>query len=231
MGDIRLVLPTHSHADHVGGIECLALYNHYVGQRFMKHPKLKMIITPEYQRILWDYTLRGGLEWNEEQPDGKRKLSFGDFFDIITPHWETQEPREAWAVELADKRPNWGGAPTLRLELVRTNHIPEQAKDWEASFVSYALVIDGRVLYTADTQFDPELIHYAGGDVLDHIFHDVQFFQGAVHAPLQDLQTMPKSIKEMTTLMHYADDWEEYAIEGEFAGWAQEATTYRFDAE
>ena len=29
--DIEVVLPTHSHADHVGGLECLALMNRYVG--------------------------------------------------------------------------------------------------------------------------------------------------------------------------------------------------------
>lgn len=64
--EIECILPTHSHADHVDGIECLVLLNRYVGQRFQGKPMLKMIIPEEYQRILWDRTLRGGLEYNED---------------------------------------------------------------------------------------------------------------------------------------------------------------------
>ncbi|MHC4780783.1 MAG: MBL fold metallo-hydrolase, partial [Planctomycetota bacterium] len=81
--EIGVILPTHSHADHVGGFECLALMNRYTGQRFLNKPKLTMIINEEYQRILWEQTLRGGLEWNEEHVQAKRKLAFGDFFDVV----------------------------------------------------------------------------------------------------------------------------------------------------
>jgi L-ascorbate metabolism protein UlaG (beta-lactamase superfamily) len=228
MADITTILPTHSHADHVGGIECLALFNRYVAQRHMGKPKLTCITTPEYQRILWDYTLRGGLEWNEEQPDGRLKLSFGDFFDIITPTWKASQPRETHAVRVGD----------LHIELFRTNHIPEQAKDWEASFVSYGLIIDDCVFFSGDSQFDPELIeHYrnprmrvgkASVVTLEHWFHDVQFFPGAVHAPLADLKTLPDSIKKNMTLMHYNDQWESEDI-SDFAGWAQQGATYRFE--
>ncbi len=225
MADITTILPTHSHADHVGGIECLALFNRYVAQKCMGKPKLRCIITPEYQRILWDCTLRGGLEWNEEQADGRRRLSFGDFFDIITPRWKTTMPRETHTVTV-------GG---LHLELFRTNHIPEQAPNWEASFVSYGLLIDGRVFYSSDSQFDEKLIQYytnrAAGSYIttpEHWFHDVQFFPGAVHAPLADLKRLGASVKENMTLMHYSDQWEKNDISG-FAGWAQQGATYRFE--
>ena len=219
MGDITTVLPTHSHSDHVGGLEALALYNRYVAQRFMGKPKLEMISTPEYQRILWDYTLRGGLEWNEEQPDGRRKLGFGDFFDIITPQWRMTSPRETHTVSVGN----------LKIEMFRTNHIPEQAPNWEASFVSYGLFIDGRVFFSSDSQFDIDLIRYYDQQTghVDHWFHDVQFFPGAVHAPLANLKTLPEDIKEKMTLMHYADDWKSHNIV-EFAGWAQQGATYRF---
>jgi ribonuclease BN (tRNA processing enzyme) len=227
MQDITNFLPTHSHSDHVGGVEALALHNRYVAQRFMSKPKLRCIATPEYQRILWDYTLRGGLEWNEEQPDGRRKLGFGDFFKIHTPTWKTSQPREIHDVYIGD----------LHLELFRTNHIPEQAPNWEASFVSYGLLIDDRVFYSSDSQFDKELIDiYSAGQsqfeterrpVVEHWFHDVQFFPGAVHAPLADLRTLGTSIKKNMTLMHYSDDYEKHDI-SEFAGWAKQWATYRF---
>lgn len=225
MANIQNILPTHSHSDHVGGMEALALHNRYVAQRFMNKPKLNCIVTPEYQRILWDYTLRGGLEWNEEQPDGRRRLGFGDFFNITVPKWKTSMPREIHEVCIGD----------LKLELFRTNHIPEQAPNWEASFVSYGLVIDDRVFYSSDSQFDPDLIYYygdkgntPGAQGIEHWFHDVQFFPGAVHAPLADLRTLPEDIKQNMTLMHYSDEWEKHDI-GDFAGWAQESATYRFE--
>lgn len=225
MADILNFLPTHSHSDHVGGVETLALFNRYVAQRHMGKIKLNCIITPEYQRILWDYTLRGGLEWNEEQPDGRRRLSFGDFFNIITPRWKTSMPREIHTVKVGD----------LHLELFRTNHIPEQAPNWEASFVSYGLLIDGRVFYSSDSQFDEDLIKYyagrfAGSYIVtpEHWFHDVQFFPGAVHAPLVDLMSLGSSVKEKMTLMHYSDTWKKEDI-SEFADWAQQGATYRFE--
>jgi len=145
--DIDIILPTHSHADHVGGIECLALTNRYIGQLFMGKPKMRIIISEEYQRILWDYTLRGGLEWNEDNGQGI-KLSFGDFFDVIKPVWKTHQPREIFEIEVGD----------LHLEIFRTTHIPEQSRNWEASFVSYGLFIDRRIFVSGDTKFDSALI-------------------------------------------------------------------------
>ena len=214
--DIGVVLPTHSHADHVGGIECLALMNRYVGQRFMGKNKLNMIITEEYQRILWDRTLRGGLEDNEN-PEGRgQKLHFVDFFDVIRPTWKTHQPREVYEIDFFD----------IHLELFRTMHIPEQSKTWEESFVSFGLYIDNRVFISCDTRFDPQLIElYRDAEVM---FHDVQFFPGAVHAPLNDLRRFTAEIKQKMYLIHYADNWREQNIEG-FAGFAEERLRYIFE--
>ncbi|MDO8743020.1 MAG: MBL fold metallo-hydrolase [Candidatus Azambacteria bacterium] len=215
--DIEVFLPTHSHADHVGGLECLALMNRYVGMPFLKKPKLKVIITDEYQRILWDYTLRGGLEWNEETPKTGTKLSFGDFFEVIKPQWLTFQPREVFRVQIGD----------IDLEIFRTKHIPEQAKNWEASFVSYGLLVDDRVFLSGDTRFDLELIEMFQ-DRAEIMFHDVQFFPGAVHAFLRDLKGLPQDAKKKMYLMHYADNRAEQDI-SDFAGWAQQGIRYIFD--
>lgn len=214
--DIEVILPTHSHADHVGGIECLALMNRYVGRRFLNKSKIKMVVTEEYQRILWDYTLRGGLEYNEELAEAKRKLSFGDYFDIIRPRWKTFQPREIFEVDI-------GG---IHLEIFRTKHVPEQAGSWEDSFISYGLFIDDRVLVSGDTRFDPQLIELYGSKA-EVIFHDVQFFPEAVHASLEDLKSLPGEIKDKTYLFHYADNWLDQKID-DFAGWTEEGKRYIF---
>jgi len=212
--DIECILPTHSHADHVGGIEMLALMNRYVGQEFLGKPKLKMIIEQNYQRILWDYTLRGGLEYNEEN-DQMKKLNFEDFFDVIRPKWKQHEPREIFEVEYQG----------INIEIFRTKHIPEQSADWESSFISFGIYLpDEKIFVSGDTRFDPELIEmYAHKSKI--MFHDVQFFPGAVHAPLADLKMLDKSIKDKMYLIHYSDDFDKQDI-SDFAGWASPETKY-----
>jgi ribonuclease BN (tRNA processing enzyme) len=215
--DIETILPTHSHADHIGGIECLALMNRYVGQRIFGKPKTKMIINDEYQRTLWTHSLQGGLEWNEKDENTAQKLCFSDFFDVIRPTWKTHQPREIYEV-------NHGN---IKLEMFRTNHIPDSAEGWEASFISYGLFVDDHVFISMDTKFDQDLIDlYA--DRSDVMFHDVQFFPGAVHAPLSELKTLPQNIKDKMYLMHYADNYDQQDI-SDFAGWTEQGVIYRFE--
>ena len=211
--DIEVILPTHSHGDHIGGIEQLAQMNRYVGIPFQGKNKLKMVIAEEYQRVLWENSLRGGLEYNEELADGK-VMGFADYFGIIRPQWLVHQPREIFEVDV-------GG---IHIEMFRTNHIPEQSDRWSGSFLSYGLFINNSILITCDTKFDlPLLEHYA--ERADTIFHDVQFFPGAVHAPLFDLNTLPEDWKKKMYLMHYADSFEEHNISG-FAGWTKQGVQY-----
>ncbi|MFT5130981.1 MAG: ribonuclease BN (tRNA processing enzyme) [Rhodothermales bacterium] len=215
--DIEVLLPTHSHADHVGGIECLALMNRYVGMRQMNKRKLRMIIDENYQRVLWDYSLRGGLEWNEKDDRTAQKLGFSDFFEVVRPTWKTMQPRETYEVQLG---------PT-HLEIFRTSHIPEQSRTWEASFISYGMFVNGHVFISCDTKYDRPLIdQYA--PMSSVMFHDVQFHSGSVHAPLSDLRSLSPAIKSKMHLMHYSDDWEQQDI-ADFAGWAQQGLVYEFD--
>ncbi len=213
---IEVVLPSHSHDDHVGGLGHLALHNRYVGVPHMLRPKLKLIATSEYATALWENSLRGNLEWNEISPEG-RPPNLDDYFDVSHPQLHPGH-RSSWTIDVGD----------LHLELFRTRHIPEQAKSVEEAFPSYGLYVDDRVFFSCDTQFDPELLEFYEKRGVELYFHDVQFFPGAVHAPLEDLRTLPEKIRRKMLLTHYADTWEEHDI-SDFAGWAQQCVRYYFE--
>ncbi len=214
--DIEVFLPTHSHSDHIGGVECLALMNRYVGIKFMNKPKLTMLINEPYEKVLWDMSLRGGMEWNEVNGEGKR-LRFADFFNVVRPTLKTREPREIWEVNYGD----------IHIELFLTNHIPEQAPSSEEAFITYGLFIDNRIFISGDTKFDRALIDmYA--DRSEWMFHDTQINPNPVHACLPELKTLPKEITQKMFLMHYPDNAQTNAID-EFAGWTEQGMRYIFD--
>jgi len=51
-----------------------------------------MIISEDYQEILWNMSLRGGMEWNEINQEGKT-LTFTDYFTILRPKITAHQPR------------------------------------------------------------------------------------------------------------------------------------------
>lgn len=214
--DIRNLLITHSHADHIGGIEELALMGRYVTKR-----KPTMVINETYQHILWDMSLRGGCGYNEEEAGVL--LSFTDFFEVIRPHWLPDFPRETFSAQV-------GG---INVKTMRTKHIPDSSNDWESSFWSCGVMIDDRVLFTSDTKFDPDLVMYYNDRFrLEAIFHDCQFFTGGVHAGIDELNTFPPEVKKKIHLCHYGDNWEQNESKVKdcgFAGLAQQHCYYIFD--
>jgi ribonuclease BN (tRNA processing enzyme) len=216
MGNIDLVLPTHSHCDHIGGLEQLALWNRYVAIPTMGKTKLKMIINEEYERILWNMSLRGGMEWNEQNEDGL-SLSFHDYFDVIRPTLRTNLPRPVFEVQVG----------TLHLEMFGTNHIPEQATNASNAFPTYGLMIDNRIFFSGDTKYDRDLIDmYAPKSEI--MFHDTSFFPNPVHASLTELRTLTDDVKAKMYLVHYGDTWQNQDISG-FAGLTQKGMRYIFD--
>lgn len=213
--DISTFLVTHSHADHIGGLEEAMLMARYVARK-----KPRIIITPEYQKLLWNRSLRGGCEQNELH-DGS-PLGFEDFFEVLRPNPLNNGSRLTHELQLGE----------LNLKLFRTIHFPEQARSWKESFYSVGLVIDNRVLYTGDTQYDPDLIHELDQRFeFETIFHDVQFFTGGIHASLDEISELEPELRKRMLLMHYSDLWESYTetvSKRGFAGFVQEHRYYDF---
>ena len=202
VGDIRNYLITHSHADHVGGLEEVMLVN-----RYMTRTKPHIHISEEYQNILWEHSLRGGAEQNERH-DGEG-LGFEDFWIVHRPTERPDLPRAATEAQI-------GG---INLKTFRTRHFPEQARSWEDSFYSIGLIIDDRVMFSGDTQFDEDLV-VSFDEIFspEVIFHDVQFFSGGIHASLKELNGLPRHVRDRIFLMHYPDSWKDHADEAKRHG-------------
>jgi mRNA degradation ribonuclease J1/J2 len=214
--DIKNYLITHSHADHIGGLEEAALMGRYATKK-----KPVMIVNETYQHILWDMSLRGGAAYNEEE--AKDTLSFSDFWNIIRPQWLPDYPRETFSARLGK----------IDIKMMRTKHIPDSSYDWQSSFWSCGVIIDERILFTSDTRYDYDLIDfYEKKFKLEAIFHDCQFFTGGVHASLEEIKEFPPDIKSKMYLTHYGDNWEEFEDKIEkygFAGLAKQHVFYIFD--
>jgi len=200
---------THSHADHIGGLEELLLSSHFVHK---KTPRL--ILAEPYKDILWERTLRGGCEHRENGI-----FQFEDLAELIVPGQTAESPREIYEVEVEG----------IGLTIFRTVHIPTEGDNSGSKFWSTGLLIDDRVLFTADTRFDPLLFEQLPMGNVDAIFHDCQLHEpGAVHATYEQLKTLDAGLLSRMYLTHYGDTYETFdpPTDG-FVGFAQPWAIYQ----
>lgn len=214
---IENFLITHSHADHIGGLEEVMLMNRYAaGQR-----KPRIVLSKAYQKVLWGSSLRGGCAFNERR--GTRALSFEDFWTPVRPRRIRGADRELSETQIG----------ALKLTIFRTKHIPDNAASWRDSAPSHGVIIDDRVLFTSDTRYDPDMVTALDRTFgFETIFHDGQLFTGGVHASLDELAALPADIKARMYLMHYQDSVDsrrEEALRQGFAGFAEQWRHYVFD--
>jgi hypothetical protein len=182
--DIDNLLLTHPHADHIGGVEELALVDRYV-----KKQKANLVITDEFKELLWNESLKGGLKVNEEGP-----LTIDDYFNQIKPDLLQTEPFEMYETNVG----------SINLKLFRTNHVTcAETGDFQ---ISYGVLIDDKVLYPCDTQFNQKQLEYLIENYpVKVIFHDcdISGFSEGVHASYAQLKSLPDNIRAMTYLCHY----------------------------
>jgi ribonuclease BN (tRNA processing enzyme) len=223
--DVSCYLPTHSHADHIGGFEEIMLLNRY-------HPlprKPKLIILRDYQDLLWSKSLSGGAEYCEVHQG--RSLQITDFFDILRPRPIAAYGRKSWTIQYGP----------IELLLVRTRHFPDSALNVDESQWCSGVFINKKVWISGDTMFDLEYPERFS-EAAEVMFHDCQLVEGGVHASYQELMTLPREIRQKMFLYHYGDNWsvpetwvqnaDKFTgdpLQDGFMGWAQQQVAYDFD--
>ncbi len=214
LANIDNVLITHSHADHIGGIEEMALLGKYTTKK-----KINILITDAYKKTLWNDSLKGGMCYGEFA-DGQ-SLTFEDYFNQISPVLITKKPRPMYEASIG----------SINLVTFRTKHIPNSKDNWDAAFFSCGVLIDEKVLVTGDTRFDRALLDHMLDQYpnIETIIHDCQFFPGGVHSYYADLKTLPSEIKSKMLLCHYGDAAEKYSPEKDgFIGFVKAGMYYNF---
>jgi len=210
LSKIDNVLLTHPHADHIGGVEELALVGRYV-----KKQKCNLVITDEFKQLLWDESLKGGLKASEE---GSHTID--DYFIQIRPEKFADQPFEMFETNVG----------SINLKLFRTKHVT-CASDPSIFQISYGLVIDDKVLFPGDTQFNPEQLNFLINKYpIKVLFHDCDFpgFGEGVHASYRQLKTLPEEIKRMTYLCHYNGMADQFDVQADgFKKLAKPGVWYR----
>jgi glyoxylase-like metal-dependent hydrolase (beta-lactamase superfamily II) len=222
---VRCYLPTHSHADHVGGFEEIALSNRYTPHA---EGKPQMIILRDYQDLLWSKTLAGGAEFCEANQG--RSLQITDFFDILRPNTDQVEGRKVWVY-------NHG---PIEIIIMRTRHFPDSAVNVDESQWCCGVFINRNVWISGDTMFDYEYPTRFAKQA-EAMFHDCQMFVGGVHASYHELMTLSPEIRKKMYLYHYNDNWDKPATwvkesdpftgipeKDGFKGWAKQQVAYDF---
>jgi ribonuclease BN (tRNA processing enzyme) len=205
---IRKVFVSHQHADHIGGLEEMALMNTFVYQnpKTGKPFKAELISTINILVNLWDHSLKGGLN---TVPNRYALLQDYFFIRPLIPN-------------RTDK--NHFNVGCYKFEIFPTDHIHIERKyDWPSYglFISQPKV-NQAVFYSGDTRFDYPA--YQRMMEAAHLcFHDCQFFDQdeGVHATLNELRTLPPEIRAKTLLYHFGDNFDDPALQpaiGEFKG-------------
>jgi ribonuclease BN (tRNA processing enzyme) len=173
---IRAVVLTHLHADHASGLEGIGFFSRYVLGR-----RMPLITLPAIAAELWPRHLAAAMEWSLQrvgEPPVQRSLD--QFFEVMP-----LQPGQPLALGPFVIH----GRPTI-------HNIPTVAVRIEAA---------GRTLgYSADTAFDPGLIHWLAD--ADLVVHEAS--GGFMHTAYDELAALPEPLRRKLRLIHYPDDFD-----------------------
>lgn len=202
--DIDAVYVTHTHADHIGGLEWLALNCRYGPVR--RRPRL--IVPAELRGPLWDHSLAGGLAYSEEGPS-----TLDTYFEVTAA--SAQEPFV------------WEGVSFLTVPVVHVD-------GGTLRMISYGLFLraDGRNVYiSSDAKFDPELATRRYITDADIIFHDCETGpRSGVHSHYEDLCGLPAEVRGKMWLYHYSPGELPDAVAAGFRGFVQRGQIFDFQS-
>lgn len=194
---------SHLHADHIGGIEWLALTTYF--NPAADRPKL--FINEKLAEELWQNSLKGGLGTLQNQI-----THLETYFDVH--HIGRNEGFE------------FAG---IHLQTVQTVHYT----DGYEIVPSYGLLFptsNGRqVFLTTDTQFTPGHLRsfYESADV---VFHDCETSpnKSGIHAHYDELKTLSPQVRGKMWLYHYQDSGLPDAAADGFLGFVQRGQVFEF---
>ncbi len=207
---IDRVFVTHLHADHIGGLEELALLCHYkyADVDTGKPYRPELISSAEILKNLWTHSLEGGMG---AQVGRTAKLE--DYFQPASV------PVDGQTVAFTMGR-------RYEFRIFPTDHIQIQTRyDWPSCGLTVTDVHTGRsIMYSGDTRFDPDGLKSFMQEA-HIIFHDCQLAKTPVkvHARIDELRSLNESIRKKIFLYHYEDVWDLptfQCIDEEFAGLA-----------
>lgn len=213
ISEIKNVILTHPHADHIGGVEELALVGMYINKR-----KPKLIIPRKFEKKLWKESLCGGIQFSETG-----KMKYEDYFETQKTVLIQKKPFEIYSTKLG----------TIDIKLFRTRHVTSNPNNYKNSQLSYGVLFDEKVLFTGDTQFNFEQLEYLLEQYpgIKCIFHDcdISGYSKGVHASYEQLCALPKEIRAKTYLCHYNEAVNNIdALVDGFGGLAKEGVYYDF---
>ena len=213
ISQIRNVILTHPHADHIGGVEEMVLIGRYITKQ-----KVNIIIPKPFKKKLWNESLRGGIQFSEIG-----KMKFEDYFTEIPSERILKKPFEMYHAELGN----------IDLKLFRTRHVTTKPASFKDSQLSYGVLIDEKILFTGDTQFNEPQLRFLLTKYknIEYIFQDcdVSGYSSGVHASYDQLCTLPPEIRAKMYLCHYSDSVNSIdALVDGFKGLAKPGVYYDF---